>query len=64
VATEVLLICSRSQIARAEFSDLLEWCAQGRLRPPIDLHYGLDEIREAPSHLESGEQFGKIAIDI
>ena len=48
----------------AEFSDLLEWCAQGRLRPPIDLHYGLDEIREALSHLESGKQFGKIAIDI
>ncbi len=47
-----------------EFSRLLEWCAQGRIRPPIDAHYPLDRIREALAHLESGQQFGKLAIDI
>ena len=47
-----------------EFSSLLEWCSQGRLRPPIDAHYPLDEVHAAFSHLESGTQFGKIAIDI
>jgi NADPH:quinone reductase-like Zn-dependent oxidoreductase len=47
-----------------EFAGLLEWCAQGRLRPPIDVHYGLDRIHAALTHLESGAQFGKIAVDI
>jgi NADPH:quinone reductase-like Zn-dependent oxidoreductase len=47
-----------------EFSHLLEWCAQGRLRPPIDAHYQLDDIHAALSLLESGGQFGKIAVDI
>jgi NADPH:quinone reductase-like Zn-dependent oxidoreductase len=47
-----------------EFRDLLGWCAQGRLRPPIDARYGLDQVRAALAHLESGEQFGKITIDI
>ena len=48
----------------AEFSQLLAWCAQGRLKPPIDARYQLAEIRAASSHLESGKQFGKIAVDI
>jgi len=47
-----------------EFSDLLEWCSDGRLLPPIDTRYPLDGVCEALSHLESGAQLGKIAIDI
>lgn len=47
-----------------EFADLLTWCAQGRIRPVIDARYPLDEVPAALSHLESGRQFGKIAIDI
>ncbi|MGZ3325227.1 MAG: zinc-binding dehydrogenase [Xanthobacteraceae bacterium] len=47
-----------------EFSELLEWCAAGRLLPPIDARYPLDAVGAALSHLESGAQFGKIAIDI
>jgi NADPH:quinone reductase-like Zn-dependent oxidoreductase len=47
-----------------EFAQLIEWCAAGRISPPIDAHYRLDDVRQAFSHLESGEQFGKIAIDI
>jgi NADPH:quinone reductase-like Zn-dependent oxidoreductase len=47
-----------------ELSGVLEWCSQGRLRPPIDAHYELDETHAALSHLASGSQFGKIAIDI
>jgi NADPH:quinone reductase-like Zn-dependent oxidoreductase len=47
-----------------EFANLLEWCAQGRLRPPIGARHGLDDIHTALSQLESGEQLGKIAIDI
>jgi len=47
-----------------EFAELIEWCAAGRLRPPIDARYRLDDVRDAFALLESGEQFGKIAIDI
>ena len=47
-----------------ELTALLAWCAQGRLVPPIDARYQLDNVRAALSHLESGTQFGKIAIDI
>jgi NADPH:quinone reductase-like Zn-dependent oxidoreductase len=48
----------------SEFVDLIDWCAQGKLAPPIDARYGLDQVRKAFAHLESGEQFGKIAIEI
>jgi NADPH:quinone reductase-like Zn-dependent oxidoreductase len=47
-----------------ELRALLTWCAQGRLVPPIDSRYPLDEVRAALAHLESGAQFGKIAIEI
>jgi NADPH:quinone reductase-like Zn-dependent oxidoreductase len=47
-----------------EFTALLAWCAQGRFLPPIDARYPLEQVRVALSHLESGTQFGKIAIDI
>ncbi|NEW88517.1 NADPH:quinone reductase [Rhodopseudomonas sp. WA056] len=48
----------------SELSDLIAWCDAGKLTPPIDLHYPLGDIRAAFDHLESGSQFGKIAIDI
>jgi NADPH:quinone reductase-like Zn-dependent oxidoreductase len=47
-----------------EFAGVIDWCAQGRINPPIDVHYPLDEVCEAFSLLESGKQFGKIAISI
>lgn len=47
-----------------EFAELIAWCDAGKLTPPIDLHYPLDDIRTAFDRLESGSQFGKIAIDI
>jgi NADPH:quinone reductase-like Zn-dependent oxidoreductase len=47
-----------------EFSSLIEWCSDGRLLPLIDARYPLDQICAAFSHLESGAQFGKVAIDI
>ncbi|WP_088283081.1 zinc-binding dehydrogenase [Ideonella sp. A 288] len=47
-----------------ELRDLLAWCRQGRLRPVIDARYRLDDVHQALTHLESGTQFGKIALDI
>jgi NADPH:quinone reductase-like Zn-dependent oxidoreductase len=45
-----------------EFTDLLAWCEQGRVHPLIGRHYPLAEVHAALTYLESGEQFGKIAV--
>jgi NADPH:quinone reductase-like Zn-dependent oxidoreductase len=47
-----------------ELQDLLTWCRHGRIRPLIDTRYPLADVRAALTHLESGTQFGKIAIEI
>ena len=44
--------------------DLLAFCAQGRVRPVIETTYPLDAVRDALERLESGEQFGKLALRI
>jgi NADPH:quinone reductase-like Zn-dependent oxidoreductase len=48
----------------AEFSDLLRFCADHALRPIVDSLFDLDETHQALSRLESGQQFGKVAIRI
>ena len=48
----------------AEFADLLAFCTRHRIRPVIERRYALDGVPEALSRLESGEQFGKLAIEI
>jgi NADPH:quinone reductase-like Zn-dependent oxidoreductase len=47
-----------------ELAALLAWCAEGHVVPAIDARYPLAQVRAALSHLESGTQFGKIAIDM
>lgn len=47
-----------------ELQDLLAWCEQGKVSPPIERRYALDEVRAALAHLESGTQFGKLVIDM
>ncbi len=48
----------------AEFGELLSWCEQGRVHPLIDRHYPLTQVVDALTYLESGRQFGKIAITL
>jgi len=48
----------------AEFADLLAFVERHRLAPVIDSVYGLDEVPAALARLESGRQFGKVAIEI
>ncbi len=48
----------------AEFSDLLKVAAQGRVTPVIEQVYGLDEVPAALTRLASGEQFGKLAVQL
>ncbi|MEX8494989.1 zinc-binding dehydrogenase [Sphaerotilus sp.] len=48
----------------SEFRDLLQVCERGLIRPVIDRRYGLDDAHAALDRLESGAQFGKVAIEI
>ena len=47
-----------------ELRSLLALCARGVLRPVIDSHHSLDGVHGALDRLESGAQFGKVAITI
>jgi NADPH:quinone reductase-like Zn-dependent oxidoreductase len=47
-----------------EFADLLEAVARHRIEPVIDSTYALADVHAALSRLESGQQFGKVALDI
>ncbi len=48
----------------SEFGDLLMFCKRSPMRPVIDSRYPLDAVPQAFDRLESGQQFGKIAIAI
>jgi NADPH:quinone reductase-like Zn-dependent oxidoreductase len=48
----------------AEFSAMTEHLRQGRLRPPVDSVFPLEEARGAFERLASGEQFGKIVVRV
>ena len=50
--------------SQEEFSRLLSAVTQGKLWPVIDRVYPLSEAIAALDYLESGEQFGKVVIDI
>jgi NADPH:quinone reductase-like Zn-dependent oxidoreductase len=48
----------------SEFRDLLAVCERGLLTPQIESRWPLSQLHGALDRLESGEQFGKIAIDL
>lgn len=48
----------------AEFAQLLDFAGRHSLRPVIDSRFALDDATQALSRLESGQQFGKVAIEI
>ena len=48
----------------AEFDAVVEHFRAGRLRPPIDSVYVLDDAQSAFERLASGEQFGKLVVRI
>lgn len=47
-----------------EFHDLLSFVGRTGLRPIVDREYPFDEIHAALDHLESGTQFGKVALRV
>ncbi len=48
----------------AELGDLLAFCQRHGVRPLIEQTFALDEVHAALARLESGEQFGKLALAI
>ena len=49
--------------SRAELVGLLEFLGTHDVRPVIDSTYGFTAIADAFAHLESGDVFGKVAVD-
>jgi len=47
-----------------DFKSVMEHIFSGRLDPVIDSAYPLEAAREAYTHYERGEQFGKIVIRV
>lgn len=47
-----------------EFRDLLAVCERGLVKPVIDSRFALDDVHAGLDRLESGQQFGKVAIEI
>jgi NADPH:quinone reductase-like Zn-dependent oxidoreductase len=54
----------RPSVTRTNSQRWSNGAEQGVLFLLIDVRYPLDQLRAALAHLESGTQFGKIAIDI
>lgn len=50
--------------SESEFAAIVEHFNAGRLRPPVDRVYDLDDARQAYGRLASGEQFGKVVVRI
>jgi zinc-binding alcohol dehydrogenase/oxidoreductase len=48
----------------SEFRDIVHVLGQGRLRPRVDMSFPLDRGVEALERLASGEQMGKIVVEI
>jgi NADPH:quinone reductase-like Zn-dependent oxidoreductase len=47
-----------------EFSDMLSACERGLFKPVIDTRYAMEDVHSGLDRLESGQQFGKIGIEI
>jgi NADPH:quinone reductase-like Zn-dependent oxidoreductase len=48
---------------QAELAALLELCVAADVRPVVDATYGFSAVADAFARLESGEVFGKVAVD-
>jgi NADPH:quinone reductase-like Zn-dependent oxidoreductase len=48
----------------AELHQLLAFCQRHGVRPIIEQHYALDDVHAALARLQSGQQFGKLALAI
>jgi NADPH:quinone reductase-like Zn-dependent oxidoreductase len=58
-----LELLGSSMGTRDELAALLALCVEKDVRPVIDSTYGFTAVADAFAHLESGEVFGKVAVD-
>lgn len=49
---------------RAQFTELLDWCAEGKLNPHISLQFGLDDVPAAMNALAERKATGKVVINV
>lgn len=47
-----------------EMADLLTFCSSRNIKPVIDSRFALNDVTQALSRLESGQQFGKVVVDL
>jgi NADPH:quinone reductase-like Zn-dependent oxidoreductase len=59
-----LSIIGSSMGTRADFTTVMNYIFEGKLKPVLDKDYPLEEARLAQEHLEKGEQRGKITLTI
>lgn len=59
-----LQVCGSTLGTLAEFGHLLNFAERTGMMPVIDTCYPLEQLHAALDHLESGTQFGKIAVTI
>ena len=59
-----LRIIGSTMSSNSEFTDAMEMIFQGKLQPVVDSIYPLVDAQSAYAYLNSGEQFGKVVLQI
>lgn len=47
---------------RKAFSEVVEWLAQGKIKPVVDRIFSMSEVVKAHVHIENRQQFGKVIL--
>ncbi|MCH8068998.1 MAG: zinc-binding dehydrogenase [Candidatus Marinimicrobia bacterium] len=47
---------------RKAFSEVVEWLAQGKIKPVVDRVFSMSEVAKAHVHIENRQQFGKVVL--
>ncbi len=59
-----LTIIGSTMSPQQDFRKVMELIGEGKFKPPIDRVFPLSEAKNAQDYLESGNQFGKIVLEI
>jgi NADPH:quinone reductase-like Zn-dependent oxidoreductase len=59
-----LRICGIMVDSRAAFADLCRFLTERKIEPVISARFRFEQLPEAFRHMESGEHFGKIVVDV
>lgn len=47
---------------RKAFGEVVEWLAQGKIKPVVDRVFSMSEVAKAHVHIENRQQFGKVVL--